>query len=135
MAEASLDRESGEIRVHNVWCVVDPGVAVQPFNIEAQVVGAIVQGASHALYEQINIVGGEVQESNFDTYRVMRMSEMPEIHVRVTPTPENKPAGIGEVGLPPVGPAIANAVARLTGGVRLRHYPFLPERVKAALDS
>ncbi|TKT69823.1 molybdopterin cofactor-binding domain-containing protein [Aquamicrobium sp. LC103] len=134
VAEVSLNRESGEIRVHNIWCVVDPGVAVQPVNIEAQVAGAIVHGASHALYEQINIVDGEVQETNFDTYRVMRMSEMPEIHVRVTPTPENKPAGIGEVGLPPTGPAIANAVARLTGGVRLRHYPFLPERVKAALD-
>lgn len=134
VAEVSLDRESGEIRVHTVWCVVDPGVAVQPLNIDAQVAGAIVHGASHALYEQINIVDGEVQETNFDSYRVMRMSEMPEIHIRVTPTPENKPAGIGEVGLPPTGPAIANAVARLTGGVRLRHYPFLPERVKAALD-
>ncbi|WP_428029956.1 molybdopterin cofactor-binding domain-containing protein [Ancylobacter sp.] len=133
VAEVSLDRESGEIRLHDVWCVVDPGVAVQPRNIEAQVTGAILFGASHALYEQINIVGGQVQETNFDTYRILRMSEMPRIHVKVTPTPENKPAGIGEVGLPPVGPAIANAVARLTGGVRLRHYPFLPERVKAAL--
>lgn len=133
VAEVSLDRESGEIRLHDIWCVVDPGVAVQPRNIEAQVTGAIVFGASHALYEQINIVEGEVQESNFDTYRIMRMSQMPRIHVEVTPTPENRPAGIGEIGLPPVGPAIANAVARLTGGVRLRHYPFLPERVKAAL--
>ncbi|MBS9478469.1 xanthine dehydrogenase family protein molybdopterin-binding subunit [Ancylobacter radicis] len=133
VVEVSLDRESGEIRVHDVWCVVDPGIAVQPRNIEAQIVGAILFGASHALYEQINIVAGEVQETNFDTYRILRMSEMPRIHVQVTPTPENKPAGIGEIGLPPVGPAIANAVARLTGGVRLRHYPFLPERVKAAL--
>jgi isoquinoline 1-oxidoreductase beta subunit len=135
VAEVSLDRESGEIRVHNVWCAIDPGVAIQPLNIEAQVAGAIVHGASHALYEQLNIVDGEVQESNLDTYRVMRMSEMPQIHVRIMPTPENRPAGIGEAGLPPVGPAIANAVARLTGGVRLRHYPFLPERVKAALSS
>ncbi|MGO7136061.1 xanthine dehydrogenase family protein molybdopterin-binding subunit [Rhizobium leguminosarum] len=135
VAEVSLDRESGEIQVHNVWCAIDPGVAIQPLNIEAQVAGAIVHGASHALYEQLNIVDGEVQESNLDTYRVMRMSEMPQIHVRIMPTPENRPAGIGEAGLPPVGPAIANAVARLTGGVRLRHYPFLPERVKAALSS
>ncbi|MBY5396668.1 xanthine dehydrogenase family protein molybdopterin-binding subunit [Rhizobium leguminosarum] len=135
VAEVSLDGESGEIRVHNVWCAIDPGVAIQPLNIEAQVAGAIVHGASHALYEQLNIVDGEVQESNLDTYRVMRMSEIPQIHVRIMPTPENRPAGIGEAGLPPVGPAIANAVARLTGGVRLRHYPFLPERVKAALSS
>lgn len=89
----------------------------------------------HAQYEQINIVDGEVQEGNFDTYRVMRMSEMPAIQVRVTPTLENPPAGIDEVGLPPTGPTIANAVARLTGGVRLRHYPFLSERVLEALNA
>ncbi|HTY66165.1 MAG TPA: molybdopterin cofactor-binding domain-containing protein, partial [Alphaproteobacteria bacterium] len=129
------DRKSGEIRVHNVWCAVDPGVAVQPWNIEAQMLGAITHGASHALYEQVNFVNGEVQESNFDNYRVMRMSEAPEVHVKVIPTPENPPTGLGEVGLPPVGAAIANAFARLTGGVRLRHYPFLPDRVKEALKA
>jgi isoquinoline 1-oxidoreductase beta subunit len=76
-----------------------------------------------------------VQEANFDNYRVMRMSEAPEVHVKVIPTPENPPSGMGEVGLPPVGAAIANGVARLTNGVRLRHYPFLPDRVKAALKA
>jgi len=135
IAEISLNRQSGEIRVHSVWCAVDPGVAIQPLNIEAQMMSAITHGASHALFEQINFVNGEVQESNFDTYRVMRMSEAPDIHVTVIPTPENPPTGLGEVGLPPIGPAIANGVARLTGGVRLRHYPFLPERVKAALKA
>ncbi|MFE0757681.1 molybdopterin cofactor-binding domain-containing protein [Inquilinus sp. NPDC058860] len=135
IAEVSLDRETGEIRVHTVWCAVDAGVAVQPRNIEAQMIGAITHGASHALFERINIVDGEAQEANFDTYRVMRMSEAPEIHVTVISTPDHPPSGVGEVGLPPIGPAIANAVARLTGGVRLRHYPFLPERVKAALDA
>jgi isoquinoline 1-oxidoreductase subunit beta len=76
-----------------------------------------------------------VQETNFDTYRLIRMSEVPNIEVRVIPTPENRPAGIGEAGLPPIGPAIANAVATLTGGIRLRHYPFLPERVKESLKA
>jgi isoquinoline 1-oxidoreductase beta subunit len=135
IAEVSLNRQSGEIRVHNIWCAVDPGVAIQPLNIEAQMIGGITHGAGYALFEQINFVNGEVQESNFDTYRVMRMSEAPDIKVTVIPTPENPPTGIGEVGLPPTGPAIANAVARLAGGVRLRHYPFLPERVKAALNA
>ena len=135
IAEISLNRQSGEIRVHNVWCAVDPGVAIQPLNIEAQMVGAITHGASHALFEQINFVNGEVQEANFDTYRVMRMSEAPDIKVTVIPTPENPPTGLGEVGLPPVGPAIANAFATLTGGKRLRHYPFLPDRVKAVLSA
>ena len=131
VAEVSLDRGSGQIRVHQIWCAVDPGVAVQPANIVAQIEGSIVWGVSHALFEQINIKDGEVQESNFHDYRVLRMSEMPDIHVQVLPT-ENRPGGIGEAGLPAVGAAIANAVAQLTG-TRLRHYPLLPERVKAAM--
>jgi len=135
IAEVSLDRQSGEIRVHTVWCAVDPGIAVQPRNVEAMMIAGIISGASHALFEQINIVNGEVQETNFDTYRVMRMSEAPDIRVTVIPTPGTPIGGVGQVGLPPIGPAIANAVARLTGGVRLRHYPFLPERVKAALNA
>ncbi|WP_343315717.1 molybdopterin cofactor-binding domain-containing protein [Brucella sp. BE17] len=133
VAEVSLDQETGEIRVHNVWCAVDAGVAVQPRNIEAQIMGAIIHGASHALFEQIGISNGEVQEANFDTYRVMRMSEAPEIHIQIIQSTENPPSGIGEVGLPPVAPAIANAIARLTGGTRLRHMPFVPERVLLAL--
>lgn len=135
IAEVSLNRQSGEIRVHAVWCAVDPGVAVQPRNIEAMMIVGITSGASHALFEQINIVNGEVQESNFDTYRVMRMSEAPDIKVTVLPTPGAPIGGIGQAGLPPIGPAIANAVARLTGGVRLRHYPFLPRRVLEALSA
>ncbi|MGK9231997.1 molybdopterin-dependent oxidoreductase [Inquilinus limosus] len=135
IAEVSLDRQSGGIRVHSVWCAVDPGVAVQPRHIEALMMTGITNGISHALFEQINIVDGRVQESNFDTYRVIRMSEVPDIEVAVIPTPEAPIGGIGQVGLPPIGPAIANAVARLTGGVRLRHYPFLPQRVKSALGA
>lgn len=132
VAEVSLDPETGVITVHRMWCAVDPGLAIQPVNIEAQISSAMLMGISVALYEQINIVDGEVQESNLDSYRVMRLSEMPEIVVQVIPT-DNPPAGIGEIGVPPVAPAIANAVARLTGGTRLRHLPFLPERVTAAL--
>lgn len=132
IAEVSVDRESGQVRVHQMWCVLDPGIAIQPFNIEAQLMGAIIQGTSAALHERITVVNGEVQESNFDTYRVLRMSEVPEIHIRVLST-NNPPSGVGEVGVPPVAPAIANAVARLLGGVRLRHMPFLPERVLAAI--
>jgi isoquinoline 1-oxidoreductase beta subunit len=135
VAEVSLDQKSGEIRVHRVWCAVDPGFALQPYNIIAQMESAIVHGSGAALYEQINFKNGEVQESNFHDYRVMRMSEAPEIVVSVIPTPENAPTGVGEVGLPPIGAAIANAVAQLTGGKRLRHYPFLPDRVKEALKA
>jgi isoquinoline 1-oxidoreductase beta subunit len=135
VAEVSLNRETGEIRVHKVWCAIDPGVAIQPLHIEAMMIAGITGGTGHALFEQINVVDGEVQEANFDTYRVIRMSEAPEIEVAVVQTPGSPFGGIGQAGLPPTGPAIANAVARLTGGVRLRHYPFLPDRVKAALKS
>lgn len=135
VAEVSLNRETGAIRVHKVWCAIDPGVAIQPLHIEAMMMTGITNGTGHALFEQINVIDGEVQESNFDTYRVIRMSEAPEIEVAVLPTPGSPFGGIGQAGLPPTGPAIANAVARLTKGVRLRHYPFTPERVKAALDA
>jgi isoquinoline 1-oxidoreductase subunit beta len=95
--------------------------------------GGIIHGVSHCLFEQVHFAQGEVQESNFHDYRVLRMSEIPEIQVQVLASPENPPGGIGETGLPPVGPAIANAVAALTGGARLRQLPFTPDRVKAAL--
>ncbi|PST21887.1 xanthine dehydrogenase family protein molybdopterin-binding subunit [Mesorhizobium plurifarium] len=135
IAEVSLDRKTGAIRVHKVWCAVDPGVAIQPVHIEAMMIVGITNGTSQALLERIDIDNGEVQEANFDTYRVIRISEAPDIEVSVVPTPGSPIGGMGQVGLPPIGPAIANAVARLTGGVRLRHFPFLPERVKAALEA
>jgi isoquinoline 1-oxidoreductase beta subunit len=133
VAEIELDRSSGEIRVRKIWCAIDPGVIVQPATVEAQIMSGIVMGASSALYEQIHIKGGEVQESNFADYRVIRMSEVPEIHIKLLPSMDAAPTGVGEIGLVPVAPAIANAFAALTKGARLRHLPFLPDRVKSAL--
>jgi isoquinoline 1-oxidoreductase beta subunit len=135
VAEINANRDTGEIRVLNVWCAVDPGPAMQPANIEAQIMSGIIFGISHCLHEQITFVNGEVQQANFNDYRVLRMSEIPEIHVQVLDSPSSSPGGIGEAGVPPIGAAIANAFAAATGGVRLRHYPFVPERVKAALNS
>jgi isoquinoline 1-oxidoreductase beta subunit len=133
VAEVSLDRQSGEIRVHNVWCAVDTGIAVQPQNVIAQIESSVIYGISHALYEQINFKNGEVQESNFHDYRVLRMAEAPDIQVGVIQT-DNPPGGIGEAGLPPIGPAIANAVFAMTGA-KLRHFPFSRDRVKSALGA
>ena len=134
VAEVSFNRDTGEVRVHNVWCAVDPGIAVQPKIIEAQIESAIIYGISHALYEQITIKGGEVQQSNFHDYRVLRQEEAPDIHVKIMPTLKDPPSGIGEVGLPPIAPAIANAIAGATGA-KFRHLPMTPERVKAALKA
>jgi isoquinoline 1-oxidoreductase beta subunit len=133
IAEVVLDRECGEISVKTVWCAIDCGLAVQPTNIGAQIMGGVTHGISQALHEQITFVAGVVLESNFNDYRFLRFGEVPDIHVEIIGSQNDAPGGIGEAGLPPVGPAIANALATLTGGARLRHCPFTPDRVKAAL--
>ena len=131
VVEVSLDAQSGKIHVHHVWAAVDPGIVVQPKNVMAQMEGAILFGLGAALKEQINLKNGEPQETNFDTYHVMRMSEVPPIEVKVIST-DNAPTGIGEAGVPVVAPAIANAMFQLTGK-RLRHLPMTAERVQKAL--
>jgi isoquinoline 1-oxidoreductase subunit beta len=133
IVEASVNAQTGAIRVHHMWAAVDPGVAVQPKNIMAQMEGAMIFGLGAALIEQVNLVNGEPQQSNFHDYRVTRMSDVPPIEIKVMAT-DNAPTGIGEAGVPVVGPAIANAVAQITGK-RLRQLPMLPDRVLAALKS
>jgi isoquinoline 1-oxidoreductase beta subunit len=134
VAEVSLNEKTGDIKVHEIWAAIDPGVAVQPRNTAYQLEGGIVMGMSAALFEQINVQNGEVQESNFGEYSVVRMADVPPIEIKVIST-DNHPTGVGEAGISPIAPAIANAVARLTGGKRLRHLPMLPERVKAVLKA
>lgn len=133
VVEVSVDKESGIIRLHNVWAAVDPGLTVQPRHTVAQIESGIVFGMSSALKEELTVKNGVVQQENFDTYNVLRQSDMPLMHVELFPT-ANPPGGIGEVGVPPMGPAIANAVFAQTG-VRLRHMPFLPARVQDAMKS
>jgi isoquinoline 1-oxidoreductase beta subunit len=133
-AEISVDRASGTIKVHQIWVAFDCGMALQPKNIEAQLEGAIVFGLGAGLIEHIDIENGVVRQANFDTYRVMRMSDIPPIEIKIIST-ANKPTGTGEAGVPPVAPAIANAVAMLTGGKRLRHLPMSPARVQELLKA
>ncbi len=131
IAEVSLDRASGQIKVHNFWCTIDCGVAVQPDNVAAQTESSIVYGVGMALTETISIKNGAVEQSNFYDYHVPRMNQVPEMHIEVIAT-ENHPTGAGQMATPLVAPAIAAGIAELTG-VRLRHTPFTPERVKNAL--
>jgi isoquinoline 1-oxidoreductase beta subunit len=131
IVEISLNRASGEIKVHNFWCTIDCGVAVQPDNVIAQTESSIVYGLGVTLTELITIKNGVVEQSNFYDYRVPRMKDVPLMHIEVIQT-DNHPTGAGQMATPLVAPAIAGAVAELTG-VRLRHTPFLPERVKKAL--
>ncbi len=133
VAEVSLDRTHGIIKVHNFWSVVDPGLIIAPGNTRAQMEGAIIFGLSHALKERITIENGIVMQSNFHDYPIMRMSEIPAVHVKALST-DNPPSGIGETGVPLTGAALANALASLTG-VRMRHLPLTPDRVLAGLNN
>lgn len=130
-AEVSVDTKSGAIKIHKLWAAVDPGTVVQPKHVVAQMTSAMTFGVGAALKEQIAIKAGVMQATNFDGYPVLRMSEVPPMEVAVIAT-NDPPTGIGEAGVPAVAPAIANAVAQLTGK-RLRHLPMTPDRVKQAL--
>ncbi|MCG8416714.1 MAG: xanthine dehydrogenase family protein molybdopterin-binding subunit [Proteobacteria bacterium] len=112
----------GKMRVHRVTCAVDCGMIVNPDIIEAQIEGAIAFGLTAALYGQIRLDKGRVVESNFHDYRVLRFDEMPEVDVHILPT-THKPGGIGEVGVPPIAPAVANAVSAATN-TRVRALPI-----------
>jgi len=105
-----------------VWCAVDCGVAVNPDVIRAQMQGGIGFGLGHVLFAEVTIEAGRPLQSNFDTYRSLRIDEVPEIEVVIVPSAE-KPTGVGEPGVPPIGPAIANAMARL-GLERPRRLPM-----------
>nr|WP_165351885.1 xanthine dehydrogenase family protein molybdopterin-binding subunit [Salipiger sp. IMCC34102] len=110
-----VEDRGGQPRVTNVWAAVDCGVAVNPNVIRAQIEGGIGYGLGTVLHNAITLGdGGIVQEDNFDTYRMLRITEMPQIHVEIIPS-DADPTGVGEPGTPPIGPALANAWRALTG--------------------
>ena len=114
VAEVSIGTD-GAPRVHKVWVAVDCGVAVNPNIIKAQMEGGVGYGLGAVLFDQITLGdGGGVQQSNFHDYRSLRISEMPHVEVAIMPSSED-PTGVGEPGVPPIGPAVANAWRKLTG--------------------
>jgi len=134
VAEVSVDRAKGRIRVHRFWASLDAGQVVQPGNAVAQMESGIVYGLSSMYSERITFENGQVQQSNFHDYEVMRMADAPEeIHVEIIRNNE-PPAGIGETGVPIASGAVANAFFALTGK-QLRHMPFTPDRVLAVLKA
>ena len=128
VAEVTV-KPDGSLRVDRVVCAVDCGLPINPNNIRAQVEGAIGFALSAALHGAITLKDGEVQQANFDTYPPIRIFEMPKIEVHIVPSAE-KPTGMGEPGVPPLAPAVANAVAAATGK-RVRRLPINPDELKA----
>ncbi len=121
VAEVTVSADD-QLRVDRVVCAIDCGVAVTPDIIRAQMEGAIGYGLSAALREQITLTNGVVDQSNFQNYRPLRISEMPDIEVHIVKSAE-APSGVGEPGLPPIAAAVANAIADATGKF-LTRLPF-----------
>jgi len=120
---AEVSDEDGMPKVHRVWCAIDCGVAINPNVIRAQIEGGIGYGLSAAMFNELTLEkGGTIGQQNFDTYRLLRINEMPAIEVAVVKSDED-PTGVGEPGLPPIAPAVANAYRVLTGSTP-RQLPF-----------
>ncbi|MBN9674048.1 xanthine dehydrogenase family protein molybdopterin-binding subunit [Roseibium aggregatum] len=113
VAEISF-RDDGTVKVEKVVAAVDCGTPINPDNIRAQVEGGVGYGLGAILRNQVTLADGVVEETNFDTYEPIRMSDMPVVEVHIVPSNE-PPTGIGEPGTPPIGPAVANAIAAAKG--------------------
>jgi len=112
VAEVSL--ENTGVRVHRVTCAIDCGITVNPDSVRAQMEGAVVYGLTATLKGRITIAEGQVQQRNFHDFQLLRLDECPEIDVNIIDS-EQEPGGVGEPGVPPIAPAVANAVFALTG--------------------
>jgi isoquinoline 1-oxidoreductase beta subunit len=130
VAEVSVDEKSGRVKVHRIVVAVDCGVTVNPDMIETQIQGAVIEALSTALKEEVQFANGGVKSSNFDDYHVLRMSEVPEMEVHIVNN--GRIGGIGEPGVPPTAPAVANAFFNATG-VRIRRIPMTSKVVQEAL--
>jgi isoquinoline 1-oxidoreductase beta subunit len=126
VAEVSV--ADGQVKVHRVVCAVDCGMTVNPDTVAAQMESGIVFGLSAALCGAITLKDGRVEQSNFNNYPILRMRDMPEVQVHIVPSRE-EPTGIGEPGVPPIAPAVANAVFMATGK-RIRRLPIGVEGLK-----
>ncbi len=131
VANLSVDKNTGRIKVHKVYVAVDCGPVVNPGAVVEQMESGVILALSTALKEEVQFTKGGASSVNFDDYHILRMSEVPDIEVHMVKSTD-KIGGIGEPGVPPLAPAVANAFFNATG-VRIRRIPLTPERVLAAL--
>lgn len=124
VAEVSVS-DTGEIRVHRLVCAIDCGMTVNPDGVAAQVESAVAFALTATLKGEITFSNGRAEQSNFHDYPLLRFSEMPQVEVHIVPS-DQPPGGVGEPGVPPLAPAVANAVFAVTGR-RVRQLPIRPE--------
>jgi isoquinoline 1-oxidoreductase beta subunit len=130
VAQVEVSKE-GTVRVRRVVCAVDCGTVVNPDIVQAQIQSGIVFGATAALYGEITLKNGRVEQTNFDTYQILRMNEAPAIEIHIVKSAE-PPGGMGEIGTSAIVPAIANAIYAATGK-RLRKMPVDAAALKQPL--
>jgi isoquinoline 1-oxidoreductase beta subunit len=127
VAEVEVSKD-GAVRVRRVVCAVDCGRVVNPDTVRAQIQGAIIFGITAVLYGEITLKDGRVEQTNFDTYRMLRIDEAPDIEVHVVQSSE-PPGGMGECGTSAIVPAVTNAIFAVTGR-RLRKLPVDTKALK-----
>lgn len=128
VAEVSVDKKTGKVKVHRVVCAIDCGQVVNPDTVAAQMESCIIFGLTAAFYGEITVKDGRIQQRNFYDYKMLRMNETPKIETYIMPSTEGH-GGVGEPGTPPVAPAVVNAIFAATGK-RLRSLPIRPADLK-----
>jgi CO/xanthine dehydrogenase Mo-binding subunit len=132
VADVEVDRATGKIRVPQMWAVADSGLVINPDGLRLQIEGGVLQSTSWTLYEHVRFDKNGIQSHDWESYPIMRMPDVPKVHVELINRPNEPSKGSGEASQAPAAAAIANAVAHATGK-RLRDLPLAPDRVKAAL--
>ena len=121
IADIKMD-DKGGFKVERVVCAVDCGTAINPDQVRAQMEGGIGFGLGSVLHEELSLTAGQVDQINYDSYLPLRIEEMPKVETYIVSS-EATPSGVGEPGVPPIGPAVANALAS-ANGTRVRILPF-----------
>ena len=122
---ADVSVQEGLVRVHKVVCAINCGKVIHPDMVAQQMEGGIVFGLTSLLKGEITFENGRVQQSSFQDYPLLQLNEMPEVEVYIVED-NRPPQGLGEMGVPPIVPAVANAVFDATG-IRVRHTPIRSE--------